>query len=407
MKRLDTPPILESAFPAWAQFTSELQQLGEKMIARLPNRLRSNPQSQQEVGRLLLEAVVPRVIEAISSDVDHPSFLPSINATLNVHQPNADTVYRNADISDQGVYRLRGERGSVRILVIGQFRPLVGEVTIGQTVSTLQALAHNNFDDLHTDPQGRFDVILSAKRPAGYTGDWWELKPGTGYVVVRQVSSNWATERDPRIAIERLDKPVSRSRPSAKELESRLRHLATVIGNTALSHVAHVEDLRSQGYINRLQLMHTPGALQGQFYYEGAYDITPDDAIIIEAKVPKKYLYWSTILTNDIYETTDWINNQSSLNDSQARVDTDGIVRFVVSAKDPGVPNWLDPAGYLTGAIQGRWTNCDSTPIPAVTKVAFKNLRNYMPADTPTVAPEEREATIRERRAHFQLRPLW
>jgi hypothetical protein len=53
----------------------------------------------------------------------------------------------------------------------------------------------------------------------------------------------------------------------------------------------------------------------GQFYYEGAYELLPDDALIVEAKVPDKCSYWSVILTNDIYETTDWYNNQSSLND--------------------------------------------------------------------------------------------
>src|SRR3546814_9531355 len=72
----------------------------------------------------------------------------------------------------------------------------------------------------------------------------------------------------------------------------------------------------------------------------------PDEALIVEAEVPTQCGYASLILTNDIYETTDWYNNQASLNNAQWRVDGDGILRVVVSAKDPCVPNWLDTSGY-------------------------------------------------------------
>ena len=58
----------------------------------------SDPQVRQEVVRLMIEALAARSIEAIGGDPDHPQFLPSINQTLNVLQPNADTVYRAATI---------------------------------------------------------------------------------------------------------------------------------------------------------------------------------------------------------------------------------------------------------------------------------------------------------------------
>src|SRR3546814_17283603 len=61
--------------------------------------------------------------------------------------------------------------------------------------------------------------------------------------------------------------------------------------------------------------------LVGQFYYEGAYQLAPDEALLVEAKVPETCGYWSLILTDDVYGTTDWVNNHSSLNDAQARVD--------------------------------------------------------------------------------------
>src|SRR3546814_4290337 len=101
----------------------------------------------------------------------------------------------------------------------------------------------------------------------------------------------------------------------------------------------------------------------------------PDEALIVEAEVPTQCGYASLILTNDIYETTDWYNNQASLNNAQWRVDGDGILRVVVSAKDPGVPNWLDTSGYPSGEIQGRWTDCNAQPVPSVRKVAVADVR--------------------------------
>jgi hypothetical protein len=39
--------------------------------------------------------------------------------------------------------------------------------------------------------------------------------------------------------------------------------------------------------------------------------------------------------------------------------------------------------------------------------VPLAEVRSRLPADTPTVTPEQREALIRERRAALQQRPLW
>src|SRR3546814_10216248 len=106
--------------------------------------------------------------------------------------------------------------------------------------------------------------------------------------------------------------------------------------------------------------------------------LIPYTTLFRSSKVPAKCGYASLILTNDIYETTDWYNNLSSLNGSQVHIAKDGMLRIVVSAKDPGVPNWLDTAGYPSGAVQGRWTDCDSQPMPTVRKVTFKIGRAHV-----------------------------
>jgi len=86
------------------------------------------------------------------------------------------------------------------------------------------------------------------------------------------VSSAWDKEEDPAISIERLDRPVGRSRTPAAELERRLRTLPVATAFMATMFVDHVEQLRREGYVNRLKMFDVSqiGGLAGQFYYEGA-----------------------------------------------------------------------------------------------------------------------------------------
>ena len=55
------------------------------------------------------------------------------------------------------------------------------------------------------------------------------------------------------------------------------------------------------------------------------------------------------------YISLDYINHQTSLTADQARADPDGMFRFVVSERDPGVANWLECTGHRRGYIQLRW----------------------------------------------------
>jgi hypothetical protein len=402
------PSPAPASIAGWNEFADALKTLPDRVLARLPVEMRNDPQIQQEVGRLILESLAYSSIDAIAGDGDHPAFLPASGPALNIGQPNADTVYRMARLTPGGSYRLRGQRGSLRIGSIGQVGPTPGESGV-KTTQPGPTRSYHDLNALHVDKQGRFDVLLSPTRPADYRGDWWQLLPTTNKLLLRMVSSDWSREKDATFSVERTDIPLRKPRPSAADLEQRLRQLPSATTFMAALFVDHVATLRQQGFVNKLKVFDVSqmGGLEGQFYYEGAYDLRDDEALIVEATVPKKCVYRSLILTNDIYETTDWYDNHSSLNDSQAKPDKDRVLRIVISAIDPGVPNWLDIAGYPRGVVQGRWMNCDTQPVPSVKKVALDEVRGALPADTPTVTAAQREEIVRQRRFELQQRPLW
>lgn len=393
------PAASKSSVAGWDEFIESLRSLPDRMLAKLPEEKRGDPQFQQEVARLALESIASTTIDAIGGDGDFPAFLPTIGQLLNVGQPNADTIYRSARISPGGSYRIRGRKGSLNQIKLGQVVPHSSGAT----------RSHFDINSLEVDEGGQFDLLLSAERPADHTGGWWALSPAASMLLLRMVSSDWKNEESPTFSIERLDRPMGRPRPSAADLEQRLRALPRTIDFMGLMFVDHAEQLRQQGFVHKFKEFDVSqiGGLVGQFYYETVFELADDEALIIESEVPETCPYRSLILTNEIYETIDWTNNHSCMNGSQAQPDSDGILRFVIAAKDPGVKNWLDTSGHPTGVIQGRWTDCDSQPMPSIRKVALAEVVSQLPPDTAMVSPQERDQIIRVRRAAYLQRPFW
>jgi len=390
----------QSRVPGWQEFVESLQTLPDRMLAKLPREMRRDPQVQQEVARVALESLASSTIEAIGGDGGAPQFLPVIGQLLNVGQPNADTIYRAATIAPGGSYRITGKQGTVNHSIMAQFLP--------PSAQGAGDRPHLNLSTLKTDEDGRFDLLVSAERPEGYEGDWWQLDPQAMRIMIRMVSSDWQNEIEPTLSIERTDIPTGRPRPQADALEARLRALPGAVDFMALMFVDHHQKQVAKGLVNKAEVRNVgTGALEGQFYYEGAYELDDDEALIVETNVPKTCMYRSLILANELHETTDWYNNHSSLNDAQAKPDSDGKLRIVISERDPGVRNWLDTAGYPRGIFQGRWTGCDSQPIPKVSKVKLDDLSEALPADVAKVTPEQREEIVRERRRALMERRHW
>jgi hypothetical protein len=388
----------------WTDFVDALRPLGSRMLARLPAHLRNDPIVVQESWRLLMGGLERGLSDAIIGDRRHPIFVPELSIAQNIFQPNADTVYKSAMIDGEGRYRIKGDRGTTRMFVLAQLGP--DTIRTGQHAP---ALLQFDFDDLHHGDDGSFEVILSAYRPEGYQGDWWELSPKAEKLMVRIVGCNWGDEREPRFGIDRLDVPASAGRRTEADLRLRLAEIPTIVANCALAFPDKVEKIREAGHINSLNVVDFSNmtGLARQSYYEGAYDLADDEALITTVKIPAHVDYWSLILTNEIYETTDWMNNQSSLNAAQAHVDADGHFRAVISARDPGVTNWLDTSGYPRGAVQGRWFGSDERPTPTMIKVKLADVHAALPTDTVMITPDQRDAAMRERRLKAQQRVIW
>src|SRR5262249_26962713 len=109
------------------------------------------------------------------------------------------------------------------------------------------------------------------------------------------------------------------------------------------------------------------------------YEIADSEALVIEFVPPQSFM-WIFELGNYWMNSVDYRYHFSSLNSEQAAVDSDGRVRIVVSNSDPGISNWLDPAGHRCGLLVNRWVgaNGEHGP-PAARIVKVDSLRDALP----------------------------
>jgi hypothetical protein len=132
-------------------------------------------------------------------------------------------------------------------------------------------------------------------------------------------------------------------------------------------------------------------------YGQAVYELAPGEALIIETENPQAK-YWGISLGTWWWETIDPTHHLTSINGHQAEIDHDGRFRAVISHRDPGVPNWLDPVCWDVGIILLRWYKAESEQQVVTKKVAVDEVRRHLPADTPFVSTTQRAALVERRR---------
>lgn len=361
-----------------------------------------DPRLQLEMYRWVLLSIEQAYEICVTADPDFPVWSSHfVNFPNASHGANPDTLFLTTVLQDSGVYRIWGTRGTSKFFSLQIGGPLdePGNEGLSRTFET------HHIDQLTLGPNREFEVMLSPRRPAGWTGDWWSLPAGTGFAFARQVAYDWVNERHGELHIERLN--PSRPRPLRKteeELRTQLQAVFRLALGSARRMLEWVAQLRRDNFVNRFRIntMQSIGGWGEQRYWECAYEIGMDEALVVAIDLPEQVAYWNVQLSTEAWESLDHFNRISSINGMQARCASDGRIYVVVANEDPGVPNWLDTGRYNTGHLYGRWNNASAAPLPTIVRTAFKDVRMHLPADTPVVSPEERSRDIAVRRRAAQ-----
>jgi hypothetical protein len=272
---------------------------------------------------------------AFDYERDHPFLQSGTGPFTKMGLDNPDTLYFGTRVHAGHDYVVTGRRGNTTDL---SFQLLGGEYT-DDNVPVSQAA----FDDRELDiaADGSFE---------------YRLRPDSnGQLLMREVYGDWSAQRG-TLAITRLD--TAGTAPPALTRATVERRYATA-AKQLVTRVKTWLQFPQWFYLDipvntMVAPRLTPGGLATQYSSVGHFDLRPDQALVITIPVSDAP-YLGFQLGSLWYISLDYINHQTSLNNTQAQADPDGKVRIVVADQNPGVTNWVETLGHRRGFLQFRW----------------------------------------------------
>jgi hypothetical protein len=270
----------------------------------------------------------------------------------------------------------------------------------------MNSVAVLNGKDLVLEADGSFTITVDSD-PAGGRINHILSTPAAHEFYIRDVVQDWEKEEINALSIERLGpppkKPPLTDDQQAELTAAFLRRYSTDTArwnNQTLSKPVNGFDFT----IDR----DTDGAQRSQIYIMGHFKLADDEALVVNLRTGGAQ-YFIVPITN-WWGTTNAVNTRTaSMNKAQSVANADGSYTFVISAKDPGVHNWVDPCDMHEGILTLRWAEfpggVPGQDLGATSKVVkLADLKSELPAETKFVTAEERTAQQAEREAGYSWR---
>lgn len=314
------------------------------------------------------------------NDPERPCFVPMIApkivrpwaafpAPVEIWSPNPHTIYDWAPLAPGQAYRISGSRGGVRYLGIclysgtewnGLMPPRIGDWL--------------NMTNLVCEADGSFEIVIGTERPAGVR-NFLEADPDLHSVLVRQFFADPVKEEPARYMIEVIDHPGPAPRLNDASTARRLRSVTAFLRETGVDFIKKFGQpspiLPSEP--NKFDLAsldtkrsNTGRAVRGgtgfmyinpdHWYLFCCFDLKPGEALLVDL-LPPQCAWWGLYAYDRYMQTFEYTNGGHNLiSTGNAVADDDGVVRIVVSASDPGTPNWIATNGQGKGTLCIRWT---------------------------------------------------
>ena len=300
---------------------------------------------------------------AFDYERDHPFLQSGTGPFTKMGLDNPDTLYFGTRVHAGHDYVVTGRRGTTTDL---SFQLLGGEYT-DDNVPVSQAA----FDDreLEIAADGSFE---------------YRLRPDSnGQLLMREVYGDWSAQRG-TLAIARLDTAGTAPPPLTRAtIEKRYATAAKQLVTRVKTWLQFPQWFYLDIPVNTMVAPRlTPGGLATQYSSVGHFDLRPDQALVITIPVSDAP-YLGFQLGSLWYISLDYINHQTSLNNTQAQADPDGKVRIVVADQNPGVTNWVETLGHRRGFLQFRWQRVSrelaEADGPTVELVDFDEIPGALP----------------------------
>ena len=352
------------------------------------------------VLRLLRRAIDEEIAWA---DTAHPFFQAQDERFAKLALGNPDNLYLVTRVDDDAEYVIRGRRGTTADFNVQVYQGYPG------IHRPMRAFGSLGLDALVTDEAGRFEIHVGG---TARDRNWIELLPGSRRILVRFTYGDWATEQAGELAIERVGERGTQSDPVTDvEAARRITAAADYLEDALRGYGALVDQVYEGLVPNSLRPMRRltgqTGGLSNQYNATGRYAVDDETALVVTTR-PSSARYQGFQIGTEWFEALDFVNQTTSLNTRQANLSSDGVYRFVIATRDPGVANWLDASSAPQGQILLRWQGVAEAlgpeHEPTITLVPFRDLRRHFPEDEPIFSAEARRAQIAERQDAIERR---
>lgn len=353
---------------------------------------------------------------------------------------NPDTIYRFAGVNYASQYVITGRLPEDDPKA--SFSVLTG--LTGTTAAVLDA------DTLELGPDRTFVITVSGAPAQPGQPNHLQITPDTTLIAIRDTLSDWNTESPMALSIQRVAGPPNSlfgqfggfAIPGIGPLVAQSEFLTTLVSLipplpavprflqgsiTALLMLRGISEELT--YIKVATTDPVTGDRKGpnvftdptsnasflatQLQSAGYFHLPDDQALVLTVR-PNNSGYFVVPVTNAWTITDNYWDDQTSLNNTQARPNPDGSYTFVVSPTEPNlgagssVWNWVSTGGLNQGTIAIRFQSIDptnpTTPTVSSQTVPLNQLDSVLPAGTVFVSPAERAAQIAARREGFNRR---
>lgn len=350
----------------WADFCDTLKRSGEQILrTEAPRDALTRTEGFRYLSRLARIALEMHVEFA---DADFPGFFSPSHETAKIGADNPDNLYHYARLNGAHDYRISGQRGTVAYLSFGTQKG--GYEADGKMTQT----GFIDASHLALDADGHFEIVLS-QQP--HDGNWVRMEPGTNALIARQTFLDRKSERAAQLKIERIGAMEKPAPLDPATLHTGLLRAAAFVENTARIFADWAGGY--QRHTNTLPpadqaVCQAAGGDPNIFYYHSYWTLDDDEALVIDAASVPECEFWNLQINNYWMESLDYRHHTICINKHSARYDEKGGVTLILSARDPGRPNWLDTAGHRNGTMCWRWVGATQPVHPVARVVKLETL---------------------------------
>lgn len=402
--------------------------LNAQNLAQLGNAVDEYAQ-QAAMEYQLLDPMKPTVLQMVMPP--HSWMGQNVTGTRILYD-NPDTIYRMMAVNATSSY-----------VISGKFAP--GATPADTSFSVLTGLGGNtaavlNAKNMQINPDGSFTITVSKKPAAAGELNHLQIPTDATLIVARNTLSDWNTQQPMSLSIDRVSGPKDSLFAQIGGFD--IPKLGSMVaGNQFLTNLVSIIPplpymppvlqgletavVMALGLVMEPQYMAVathngnkapnvftdPSSnatfLATQLQSAGYFQLKNDQALVLTIN-PGSAGYFVVPVTNDWTITTNYWDQQTSLNIAQSVANPDGTYTIVVSKTDPGVANWVSTGGLNQGTISIRFQNIDTsqTDTPKVSSqvVAIDELDGVLPVGTTYVTAAERAAAIAQRKAGYESR---